>query len=66
MKGWDDAWSFFKSVAILPPDAPVPELGFKGPWGKIRVQEHAAVKGNNNLWEFGAYGPCSPQSSTLT
>jgi glucan 1,3-beta-glucosidase len=34
---------------------PVPELGYKGPWAKIRAAEHAQAKGASNLWEFG---PC--------
>lgn len=55
IRGWDDAWLFFGSVSMLPPDAPVPELGFTGPWAKIRAREHAAAKGGSNLWEFGAY-----------
>lgn len=54
MQGWDDAWSFFTSVSMLPPSASVPELGFKGPWAKKRVQAHVAAKGGNNLWEYGA------------
>lgn len=52
IRGWEDAWMFFKSVSMLPPDASVPELGFTGPWTKIRVREHAAAKGSSNLWEF--------------
>ncbi|GJE85411.1 glycoside hydrolase family 5 protein [Phanerochaete sordida] len=52
VRGWDDAWMFFRSISMLPPDAPVPELGFTGPWAKIRAREHVAAKGASNLWEF--------------
>ncbi|KAK7685459.1 hypothetical protein QCA50_011322 [Cerrena zonata] len=51
--GWDDAWLFFESVAALPPHSPVPELGFKGPWLRRRLQQHVQDKGGGNgLWEF--------------
>ncbi|CAL1698881.1 unnamed protein product [Somion occarium] len=51
--GWDDAWMFFSSVESLPPSSPVPELGFKGPWTKRRLEQHVQEKGGGNaLWEF--------------
>ncbi|THH00439.1 hypothetical protein EW026_g2083 [Hermanssonia centrifuga] len=52
IQGWDDNWMFFNSVSTLPPTSPVPELGFKGPWMKRRIQEHIASKGNGNIWEY--------------
>lgn len=53
LRGWDDAWLFFRSISSLPPNAFIPELGFKGPWLKMRLKEHTATKGTGNLWEYG-------------
>ncbi|KAI0779222.1 glycoside hydrolase [Irpex lacteus] len=52
LRGWDDAWLFFRSISSLPPNAFIPELGFKGPWLKMRLKEHTATKGTGNLWEY--------------
>ncbi|KAI0338056.1 glycoside hydrolase [Trametopsis cervina] len=52
LRGWDDAWLFFRSISNLPPSSSIPELGFKGPWLKMRLREHAAARGSGNLWEF--------------
>jgi hypothetical protein len=32
---------------------PIAEIGYKGPWAKIRAAQHAQAKGSNGLWEFG-------------
>ncbi|CCM05837.1 uncharacterized protein FIBRA_08073 [Fibroporia radiculosa] len=51
LRGWEDAWIFFAQASQQYATS-VPELGFKGPWAKRRAQDHAATKGNANLWEF--------------
>jgi glucan 1,3-beta-glucosidase len=56
LRGWDDAWLFFRSISNLPASSSIPELGFKGPWLKVRLGEHTAAKGTGNLWEFGESG----------
>ena len=37
----------------------VSEMGFKGPWAKRRSQEHALMKGNGNIWEYGEASRCT-------
>lgn len=66
-RGWDDAYLFFTSsssssslpsVSSLPflTFPPIPELGFKGPWMKKRIEEHVKDKGDGKaLWEFGEF-----------
>ena len=53
MIGWDDAILFVSRVPAGSCSRSTQELGFIGPWTKRRVSEHVAMKGNQNVWEFG-------------
>ncbi|KAI0078599.1 glycoside hydrolase [Panus rudis PR-1116 ss-1] len=52
LQGWDDAWTFIDFVNSSPGNGAILELGFRGPWAKRRVQQHATTRGSNALWEF--------------
>lgn len=48
VKGWDDAYLFFESIANK--ESSVPELGFKGAWAQRRTEDHGS-----GLWEFSKH-----------
>jgi glucan 1,3-beta-glucosidase len=50
--GWEDAYAVFASAPARR-NIPIAEIGYKGPWAKIRAAQHAQAKGSNSLWEFG-------------
>lgn len=52
-KGWEDAWQFFFISSQTQRTGFISELGFKGPWAKRRSRQHARMKGNSNIWEYG-------------
>lgn len=48
--GWQDAYWFFGHSVC---ETVAPEMGFKGPWAKRRLQEHVQSTGSEpGLWEF--------------
>ena len=51
--GWEDAYLFFFSSSS--PSGAVPEIGFKGAWIKRRSSNHARVRGDVNVWEYGKW-----------
>lgn len=51
VRGWEDAYALLSTAQ---PGHAVSEIGMKGAWAKVRVDEHAREKGaGKGLWEFG-------------